>query len=372
MKAKWLAVGIILLFISLAYAPAVAQTTEKPLSTARGNWLYVGGSGPGNYTTIQSAINDANPGDTVFVYNDSSPYSEAVEVNRSISLIGEEKHTTVIDPGSIKDIPALNISVDDVVVQGFTIQNSTTTNWSNYAAGIFITADNVRITDTIIKENSCGISIGGRIKTTLYGANHCVIEENDITNNQRGIYLEHGNYSTIRHNHISVNLDGIRLQNCQSNLITLNDITENDGTGIGVIETTNISILQNNITSNQIGFDIIESSKNSIEQNNIYKNDIRNVWGICTMYISLLTKSKPFDNTWDGNYWGRTYQAAKPIFGFLLFLFPSLILSGFLQPLKLLEILLTGSGGYPAVPLGIPIVKYDRHPAQEPYDIPGV
>ena len=85
MKAKWLAVGIILLFISLAYAPAVAQTTEKPLSTARGNWLYVGGSGPGNYTTIQSAINDANPGDTVFVYNDSSPYSEAVEVNRSIS-----------------------------------------------------------------------------------------------------------------------------------------------------------------------------------------------------------------------------------------------------------------------------------------------
>jgi hypothetical protein len=84
----------------------------------------------------------------------------------------------------------------------------------------------------------------------------------------------------------------------------------------------------------------------------------------------LLTKSKPFDNTWDGNYWGRTYQAAKPIFGFLFFLFPSLILSGFLQPLKLLEIFLTGGGGYAVIPLGMPIIKYDRHPAKEPYDIP--
>jgi len=369
---KWLAIGIILLFVGGCFVPAMAHDIKTSLQASSGDWLYVGGSGPGNYTRIQDAINNASDGDTVFVYNDSSPYSEALEVNRSISLLGEEKHTTIIDPGIIKDIPALNISVDAVVVQGFTIQNSTTTNWSHYAAGIFITADNVRITDTIIKENSCGISIGGRIKTTLYGANHCFIEENDITNNHRGIYLDHANYSTIRHNHISVNLEGISLQNCHSNLITLNDITENDGTGIGVIETTNTSILQNNITSNQIGFDIIESSKNSIEQNNIYRNGIRNVFGLCTLYISLLTKSKPFDNTWDGNYWGRTYQAPKPIVGFLFFLFPSVILSGFLQPLKLLEILLTGSGGYSVVPLGIPIVKYDRHPAQEPYDIPGL
>ena len=34
-----------------------------------GNVLYVGGSGAGNYTKIQDAINAANDGDTVFVYN---------------------------------------------------------------------------------------------------------------------------------------------------------------------------------------------------------------------------------------------------------------------------------------------------------------
>ncbi|UCE72924.1 MAG: hypothetical protein JSV56_07760, partial [Methanomassiliicoccales archaeon] len=38
-------------------------------ATARGATLYVGGGGPGNYTVIQDAVNAANPGDTVFVYN---------------------------------------------------------------------------------------------------------------------------------------------------------------------------------------------------------------------------------------------------------------------------------------------------------------
>lgn len=50
--------------------------------------LYVGGSGPGNYTTIQLAVNNANTGDTVYVYDDSSPYYEHVDINTSIHFIG--------------------------------------------------------------------------------------------------------------------------------------------------------------------------------------------------------------------------------------------------------------------------------------------
>jgi hypothetical protein len=45
MIRKWLAVGIILLFVGTSIIPANAQNTEK--ETSRG-WLYVGGSGPGN------------------------------------------------------------------------------------------------------------------------------------------------------------------------------------------------------------------------------------------------------------------------------------------------------------------------------------
>jgi len=372
MKKGIFCVLVCMLMIVSTIVPVSATVASKITFHPRitGDILYVGGSGPNNYTKIQDAINDSSDGYTIFVYDDSSPYFEALQIDRSISLIGEEKRTTIIDVRTIKNTSALNISADEVVVQSFTIQNSTATNWSNYAAGIFITADNVHIKDNIIKENSYGIRVGGRIKTTLYVANHCIIENNNITNNECGISLDHGNYSTISHNHISVNEEGIALQNCNSNFITLNEIIENDGAGIFMLETTNNSILQNNITGNHDGFDIIDSSKNSIQQNNIYKNGIHNVWAISIMFVSLCTKSKPFDNTWEGNYWGRAYQSPKPIFGFLFFLFPSLIFSGFLQPLKLLQLLLTGSGGYNVVPLGIPIVKFDWSPAKEPYDIP--
>jgi len=46
---KWLALGIILFFVGTCTIQATAQNIEKSLSTSTGNWLYVGGSEPGNF-----------------------------------------------------------------------------------------------------------------------------------------------------------------------------------------------------------------------------------------------------------------------------------------------------------------------------------
>lgn len=88
MIRKCLVIGLILLFIATCIIPAIAQDIEKSSSlTSNGNWLYVGGSGPGNYTTIQSAIDAASSGDTVFVY--SGIYYENVNINKEgINLKG--------------------------------------------------------------------------------------------------------------------------------------------------------------------------------------------------------------------------------------------------------------------------------------------
>ena len=40
------------------------------LKNLYGNILYVGGSGPGNFTSIQDAVNNASEGDTVFVFDE--------------------------------------------------------------------------------------------------------------------------------------------------------------------------------------------------------------------------------------------------------------------------------------------------------------
>ena len=95
---KGLVIGILVLFIGISINPSTGTKIEKksikPISD--NNIYYVGGTGEGNYTKIKYAIAFASDGDTVFVYNDSSPYYENIWINKSINLIGEDKETTII------------------------------------------------------------------------------------------------------------------------------------------------------------------------------------------------------------------------------------------------------------------------------------
>jgi len=120
------------------------------------NTLYVGGSGPGNYSSIQSAINDASDGDIVFVY--AGIYYENILIDKSISLIGEDKQTTIIN-GNFTNSAVL-IENDDVLIEKFTITNAssddifTSINWG----GIKVkTSNNVVIQGNILKDNANGI-----------------------------------------------------------------------------------------------------------------------------------------------------------------------------------------------------------------------
>jgi len=122
---KYLAVGIILLFVGTSIIPVTAQEKEKPsLPTSSGNWLYVGGSGPGNISKIQDAINDSQDGDTVFVFHGT--YYEHIVINKAIYLIGENVNTTTIIDNFSHDIYAMTIQRDNVTVIGFTIQGEAT------------------------------------------------------------------------------------------------------------------------------------------------------------------------------------------------------------------------------------------------------
>jgi nitrous oxidase accessory protein len=141
---KGLAAGIIFLFIGIAIIPSSGQNIEKPSSpVSRGNTLYVGGSGPGNYTTIQDAIDNASNGDTIFVYNGT--YHENVLVTKSLTIIGENKIGTIID-GNGREI-GINITATFVTIIGFTIENTK-------MAGIRVNANNSTISENIIKDFS--------------------------------------------------------------------------------------------------------------------------------------------------------------------------------------------------------------------------
>jgi len=210
MKRKCLAVAIILLFVGTGIIPSMAQDTEKPLPTSRGNWLYVGGSGPGNYTRIQDAINDASDGDTVFVYEDSSPYYEHnIIIDKAINLIGQEHTTTIID-GNYSDGDIIIVSADWVNISGFTIQNSG--DWQTYA-GIDISSNYNTITGNIILNNGDGIE--------LHQSHDNTINENTISsNNEAGLDIASSNNNTFSMNNILQNGDcGILVFNSNLNTI---------------------------------------------------------------------------------------------------------------------------------------------------------
>jgi parallel beta-helix repeat protein len=117
-------IGVLLL---LADQAVEASFTKTPLSLDySGETLYVGGSGPGNYSSIQAAIDDANDGDTIFVFDDASPYKEGLEVNKSLQLIGENTATTIIDAKDvfIDDGIIVDIRSDYVMFRCFTLRNS--------------------------------------------------------------------------------------------------------------------------------------------------------------------------------------------------------------------------------------------------------
>jgi parallel beta-helix repeat protein len=281
MKRKCLAVGIILLFIGTAIIPTSGQPKEKLSSPAsRGHWLYVGGSGPGNYTSITSAIRDASNGDTIFVFHDSSPYYEHVTIDKKISLIGENKETTVIDGQNTSDV--IHISSDHANLSGFTLTRGGQLVFPNYDdAGVEVAANYAIVTDNLIISNGAyGVLIGSYDNPDLH---HNQISNNAINYNYYGVYLMWANSNTIRNNTICHNrYDGVYLSGspCSSNKIIDNNISFNKIDGIGINDGSSNIMQGNTITSNNDNgmYIIWDSNGNKIMNNHVESNHLDGIY----------------------------------------------------------------------------------------------
>jgi len=205
---KGLVLGIILLFVGAGVIPSMGGTvvdkkSNQPISN--GNTLYVGGSGPNNYTTIQDAIDNATNGDTVFVY--SGIYYENVVVDKSITLIGENRNTTIIDGSGINDV--VHVSTNYTYITQISMTNGTNGLCLNYYSSCH------QITNCIINNNNhgiwshlswenqitnCKIKNNNNYGICLYGSSNNKITDCTISNNDYGIYNMISYENTIYHN----------------------------------------------------------------------------------------------------------------------------------------------------------------------------
>ena len=178
---KLLTVGITLLFIGIAYAPSI--TANNPILTktiyvdddnTQGPW---DGSQEHPYQHIQDGIDNASDGDTVLVY--SGTYYENVVVDKAVTLISENRDTTIIDGERIGDV--INITAYCVTIMGFTVRNGGE-NWYWYGgAGIKVYhADHIEISNCNASSNTNGIF--------LYSSSNNAITNNTANNNWEGFF----------------------------------------------------------------------------------------------------------------------------------------------------------------------------------------
>ena len=134
----------------LVFLATLCLTVYLP-ARAESNTITV----PDDFPTIQKAINAANAGDTILVKRGT--YVENPVVNKSVSLIGEDRDATVIDVTA-----GIKVESNDVTITGLSIYDG----W----AGISLSA------------NDCNIS-GNKITDATNGIVLFSCENNSITGN---------------------------------------------------------------------------------------------------------------------------------------------------------------------------------------------
>lgn len=219
------------------------KNRESTLYVKQGNkthTLYVGGTGAGNYSKIQDAIDKACYGDNIYVYE--GLYTENLIINKSINLRGTREKKTIIDGrmnGHVIEICAKEVSLSNLF-----IRNSSTFSPS---AGIKIdSCTQVHIDTCELTDNFFGLWLYKATRNTI---TNCTLERN----NGDGIMVN----EVSRENEISRCIithngrDGIKLC-CGSNYnrIMFCTIRENMGVGVSIQANENIIVYNNFINNN--------------------------------------------------------------------------------------------------------------------------
>ena len=272
---KTLSITFAVLF--LAFGVTGSISVGQNIVNIKGNTLFVGGSEPGNYTSIQNAIDNATDGDTVFVY--SGIYFECLDIDKSILLIGEDKDSTIIHGYAPEDeeFPAVVLfPVDGAVISGFTIENTTDgiMAYSMYHSS----ANNCSISDIIFRSNKgigVDIFLEGSTNMKIHDniLNHGILIyetfdntiEDNVIHGKPLIYLENQSDQTI------TNAGQVILNRCENTTIMNLEISDTCS-GIQLYKSDYSYIYNNIFTNNYIGIEV-RSNYNLFEQNTIIDNE---------------------------------------------------------------------------------------------------
>jgi parallel beta-helix repeat protein len=309
---------------------------------------------PTEYPTIADALGNATAGNTVLV-KDGTYSTYMLSISVPLTLVGQDPQKTILlssSGGYLFGMSwALDITVNDVTVENFTIIGTThhapegnNAEWD----GILLQtisgsgpqpSDCKIINNTVVNNEFTGISVSGDSKNNIVSGNdvtknwgdgvdlsssNSVISNNDVTeNNGTGVSISSKNV-TIKQNNISNNSGGLELGSYGLFNVYQNNITYNKGFCLQFGENcSNSAIYDNNIVSNRVGIDLLNFAAPLGIGNKVYSNNLVNNSINAFVEHTLSPLSYPptpssngtdvvsWDNGKTGNYWSD-YQSKYP------------------------------------------------------------
>jgi parallel beta-helix repeat protein len=211
------------------------------------------------YENITSALEHAIDGDTILVR--SGTYYENVVVNKSVSLIGEDRNSTIVDGGENGSV--VSITIDNVSIEGFTIMRS---GMGLYDSGIFVEHSSGNdISNNIMINNYNGIS--------FYSSSGNAVSGNTIRNNYNGISFYSSSGNAVSGNTITSNNEGIRLYYSSNGNVVSGNTIRNNYNGISFYFSSGNAVSGNTIRNNYNGISFYSSSGNAVSGNTITSNN---------------------------------------------------------------------------------------------------
>ncbi|MBS7632812.1 right-handed parallel beta-helix repeat-containing protein [Candidatus Bathyarchaeota archaeon] len=236
------------------------------------------------FPSIQEAINSATAGTTLFV--SSGTYREHLIINKTISLIGENRTQTIIDGNFTGNV--VNITAPNSRLEGFTIQNS---GRQSLNSGIYIAegANSSNVSSNIVANNYVGILV--------YKSSDCIIKDNVVHSNlDDGVRLKNSHANTISRNTIDANVFyGVNLHDSNNNIISDNSVSNNIyGFCVNRNSNGNVATRNSFFSNSYLGVGIYWYSDNNVISYNIVSNNSHGAdlfWGSASNLICANTFS---------------------------------------------------------------------------------
>ena len=257
----------VLLFSSLVLTPTT------PVLAAEGNEYYVDssyrgysdGSADQPFSSLQTAIDQAQKGDTIYVFG--GLYEEIITVDKQLSLWGGVEGTDSIIDADDDVRYTMKITADQVEIQDFTFSDSQNVKTSPIGAFISVQAENVVVTSNTFHATD---SYGIHIDETAAGT---VVNGNSINNTEKGIVVESSDTNDIFNNEIFTCTDaGIFLDNTYENRLYDNTIYE-CAKAIHGSFCTGLNLSNNTLYENTYAAMLLESCQQvTIQHNHVYDN----------------------------------------------------------------------------------------------------